>query len=740
MSINNFFNNLNNGVNEQLEIALLSEFAKSCGINNSYQLQSLESKALKKAQDNIFKSSSASSHIDSNTFKNQNADEFRNSISLLVYDIFFDLLKTEPQFFSDMQETLINFSQKNINADDLRLIVLDGVNEEINYILNTLQKAQNEGKTVTNEEIRKIVKSALINNSKKINNDVVAVSKKTTSDGLSNYTPYTKLALSQRQKGIRWRPIKGTTLSPKALERLQKQTDKIKSNLEKVKSGLKTAKSIVSLLKQLESVFSNGLIGLLKSLSKIIFSYIRDIGSSGVYMLNMCEPYMTAESFINNEKMLEKVGQSFGGEEFTVDDYHLFMLNQKISREKIIDSNAYTGRDLDRSTILINELKPDTRKKTEAGKKVDEFQDFLCGLYKPTTYAEFVQTLGEAFMDEGDMPSSALQPDAFNMKQLKGSIVRKRGLVSKYLGMNSNKIRPGRPVFGEGSNATVVIVAFSLPNFIKLASDSISAAKAFVNILDFFGMNLLSTQTEETRTWWADNADVFVKRLNRLWKKTTSKSLYDYYPNPPIIDDDGNVVSPKVDSEDPDFYGIAVKSLLPDFFEYMNIVEARIDKYVKSFKSSLSKELDNILKNIEELIYDLEDFIQIIDDVVAFFQTLKDMGLYTLQITSNGGNEDIVQKIKVAEGFPGVADGDKLRLIGGLVFCYGTPNPNPGQIDFSGIIKQKMTAMNYEASKAKYESDPNSTDDPGSFEDFANSSGLIGNLGGSLDKIFKKLF
>ena len=116
------------------------------------------------------------------------------------------------------------------------------------------------------------------------------------------------------------------------------------------------------------------------------------------------------------------------------------------------------------------------------------------------------------------------------------------------------------------------------------------------------------------------------------------------------------------------------------------------------------------------------------------------MGLYTLQITSNGGNEDIVEKIIAAEGFPGVAEGDKLRLIGGFVFCYGTPNLKPNQIDFPGIVKQKMAAMNYEADMIKYESDPSSTDDPGSYEDYVSGSNFIGDYNSSLNKIFKKLF
>jgi hypothetical protein len=101
----------------------------------------------------------------------------------------------------------------------------------------------------------------------------------------------------------------------------------------------------------------------------------------------------------------------------------------------------------------------------------------------------------------------------------------------------------------------------------------------------------------------------------------------------------------------------------------------------------------------------------------------------------------VVEKLLAAEDFPGVKEGDKERLIGGLVFCYGTPNLKPGNIDFQGLIKQQMAAMNYEASLAKYESDGTKEDDPGSFEDYVRDNNYgDNNYNSSLDKIFKKLF
>lgn len=743
-------------INRQLEIAMLSEFSKACGISNSPQLEKLKSERLQGYNSVWF---GANEQVDSNTFKNDSRSEFRTKISNLIYDSYFQLLSTDSAFAKSQSDAIELFSKNLISADAYRLIILDSVSDELDSIIAELERAVISGKTITAEELQKKIKQALQNNKEKINDETKKFKEKTAQDGTPNYTPYSALAISQRYKGIRWRPIKGSSLSPKALDRIRKQTNNIKTNLQKVKSGLRTAKSIVSLLKVLESTFSNGIIGILKTLSKIVFSYVRDIGSSGVYMLNMCEPYYGGLVF-DKGSFIQEIGDP-KNLDATVDEYHARLLKEKIDRNHVINANDYMGSDMTNSMFILGDMSAEERDEVAGIKEDDELwklmEDNISGFYKPTTYMEFVNTIAEAFEDEGDLPSAA--PDTIDMDffgnklKLKYQYAARTSVVNRKNsgGQGENALqrafRPGRPKFGSGSNVNVIIVAFSIPNILQFTLLATGALRNFVNIMNFFGVSLLNIAgtndpaAKAAASWYADNVDIFQKRWNRLWNKTTSTSLFDYFSDPPKFDDKGDIVIPVSSSKNPDFYGKSIRSIFPDFFEYLDIVEERIDKYTKNFKSALSKELDNLLKNIEELINDLEDFIELIDSIVSFFETLQTMGLYTLQITSNGGNADIIEKIRVAENFPGVKEGDQLRLIGGLLFCYGTPNPKPGNIDFSGLIKQKMAMMNYEASKAKFETSGLEEDDPGSFQDYIAAENFIGtNYNSSLDKIFKKLF
>jgi hypothetical protein len=514
----------------------------------------------------------------------------------------------------------------------------------------------------------------------------------------------------------------------------------------------------VDLLRKLESTFSNGIIGIIKSLSKIIFSYVRDIGSTGVYFLDLTEPYRTSSWFLNNDDLFDKVAP---GSNYSVDDYHADVLKKKIDGSRIINANDYMGSDLDSSIFALGDMDPEQREKIT---KDDEWKDIekgISGFYKPSTYVDFINKIAEAFEDEGDLPGiTDMRPEEAEgfVYETKKFLLRSNGLpLSKSAGVQRvdssgqvesqawSNFRPGRPNFGKGSNVNVTIVAFSLPNLIQFTLAASGMLRNFINICYFFGLKVEwgegQTATAASN-WFDDNFNAFKKKWNRLWRKSNNSDIFDYFTAPPKIDENtGKVVIPVSDSTSPDFYGFAIRKFFPDFFELLDATEVRLDKWTKNFKSSLSKELDSLLKNIEELIDDLEDFIQKVDDIISFFEAMQSMGLYTLQITSNDGNADIIEKMRTAENFPGVKEGDKLRLIGGFLVCYGTPNLKPQGIDFIGLVKQNMAAMNYEAAMAKYETSADKDDDPGSFDDYVRDNNFVGSdYNSALDKIFKKLF
>ena len=736
METKNIFGDKSNtdGINEALRISLLAEFSKSCGVTQS------DMNALGAKTDSFFASYQK---IDYNLFKNSTEEIFKESISNLIYNSFFSLLTKNSNFQLTMFPILGSFQKGKISAQDLRMILLDNLSDTIANIITRLQKGEN----LSEEEISNIVTNSIVSKKEKIASDVLTAASKTTApDGLSAYTPYTGLAISQRFKGIKWRAIKGGGLSNKAIERLQKTTKNIKTQLEKTKSALRTARSIVGLLKKLESIVSNGYVNILKSLSKIIFSYVRDIGSSGVYVLNMIEPYSTLDPFMDAVEMKDL--KDYGGS--SIEKIERIKLFEKINRENIISSYESYHNDLYRSNVFLSDFSPQELEDAKIG-GFQEALEKINSIYKPTTYASFIRTINDAFFDDGDMPGDSFlnQKNLFDFSAAEtfgtgtGTVKRTSNKFNTKNGINLDFIRPGRPRFGNGSNSVVVIVAFSMPNVINLISSTAVEVEAFLMLMNFLTHGWFGYNTKDRRIgqWISENLDSGKKRWLRFWGKTAKKRLYDYYDNQPYLDEDGDIMIPTDVGQDPDFYGFAVRSLFPGFFELMDILEQDVDKYTRNFKSSLSKELDALLKNIEEAIDDLEDFINTIDRIINFFSLLKTSGLSVLQITSNGGNDDISQKLLAAEGFPGVEDGDPLRLIGGMVYCYGTPNLEPGNIDFQGIIKQQMTVIDYEAALAKYESGgKNSDDDPGTLQEYLSDSGAIGDYNSSLDKIFKKLF
>lgn len=709
------------------ELLKLSLFAKSCNLISADQLDKIIENV---SISNIF-SNQKSSDGDSKTiqtlvsqqktanskvFDKYELQFFKDFINDEVLRLFFELLTQDPDFASVMTQTVYDIAGGATDPENLRQVILEKLSDDINLIAADIAS----GKKISVEEIRKKLKASISSKRKEIAEETNNNAKKTDTDGLSSATIFPKLAFKQKYKGLRWRPIKGATISPKALEKVQKTTKKIKKSLEQLRSGVRKAKAFVSLLRKLESVYNNGLIGIISSISKIVFSYFRDIGSTGVYMLDMTAPYiyyrLTADFNGTPEEKAKAMQNEF--------------LNS-IRAKRNMSTYEYMNRDISNSTPFLSDyvMSPEEEAFVEKEKKAI---DFINSLYRPTNYASFIKTIADAFMDDGDIPNYQLITPKFINENRK----EETSYLSKIPYVNN--VRPGRPIFGKGSNATVVVVAFSMPNIFNITTMTYSALRSFLTMLYILGKEIINPETIN----FARDNHPFMKRLNRMMNKITSNKLYDYYNEKPQVskNGDGYEVNAGVTSQDPDFYGIAVRNIYPKFFEGADVIEAYVDKFLKNFKSSLSKELDNILKNLEELINDIEDFIDKIDEVLSFFEMLKSMGLYTLSFTSNGGNEDIVEKLMAAEGFPGVAEGDKLRLIGGMVFCYGMPNPKPGNIDFSGMIKQQMAAANYDAAVAKYESSGEAKDDPGSLDDFFMKEKIGGNYSSSLDKIFKKLF
>ena len=726
---------------DPFQIAALAGFAKNCNLINSQQFEKIINSGTKRLDPSIFVVQEVPDWI---FYDKVGFQGFKTAIEGVVFNNFFRLMQKDPVFAAKMAKNVYSLGKGLLNADSFKQLIIDKISDVINNIAFRISN----GEQLTGEEIQKLIENGIKSKEDEIDSGGEQLSDPDPTEPTGNalFPDSAKLALEQKTKGLRWRPIKGGSLSPKQLERIKKTTENIKKQVEKARGGLRTARSIVSLLKVLESIYVNGLVGILQVVIKIVFSFVRDIGSTGVYALDMVGPYMHIDDeIVSDPTQADKRGNraKLMGE----------LLRSKIEKENIASTYTYMNNDLVSSTPFLRDwVRKEPREEDEKLKKLKNFEDtlseaeeILSTIYKPTTYASFIQTIADAFMDDGDVASYGTGWGEDFFKDYADPPIsrtrKERGFIGKIAGNDPDNARVGRPVFGNGSNVNVTIVAFSLPNIFNVLTLGVGTLRSFVMLLSFFGQKI---EREEHINLLSDN-EPFMKQMARAMGKITSRKAYDYYDNKPTVQTTGDggtkiIVNTGLTSEDPDFYGAAIRNIFPAFFRYLDKLEGQIATLLKDVKSSLSKELNKLLKNIEKFIDDLEDFIDVLDAIISFFETLQTMGLYTLTFTSNGGNEDIVEKLLAAENFPGVAEGDRLRLIGGFVFCYGAPNPTPGKIDFSGLIKQKMTAINYEVALAKFESSGDEDDDPGSFGDFMNSEGIGNSYTSSLDKIFKKLF
>jgi len=650
---------------------------------------------------------------------------------------FATLLSTNSSFALTMQDVVYAYNQDPSPGMSILKSVLQ--NNMSDIYAGLFQRVQN-GETLTAENVNSAISGGLLSKKESIKSEVLLL----TSTGMK----IPKAALEQRMKGIRWQPIKGGTLSNKDIERVKKTTEIIKKSLEQSRTAIQTAKNFVQLLKILESIYSKGFIKILQMLVKKIFSFFRDVGSSGFYLLNMTEPYLKEGLFTNGifygDKNKEKAGEKQKlidriGKARIASDYEYLLNDFRSTTPHISDYTIQDVEESGRNRLLNNNTTKDT---ADWLKSVSTF-------YKPTTYASFIRTIADAFLDEADLPSEGTgftiplvkyevkdTTGQIGSEQIKGYIKRENDPAENW--------RTGRPIFSDGSNSTVMIIAFSAPDVVNLGLTAVGAVEAFVDFFDFFIFG--KSKQSELFAWFYDKkADRTMKRINRVFEnfnfRRKRSKLYDYYKKPPYIDEKGDIQVPNDASQYPDFYGASIRGFFPNLFAELDELEARTNKLLLDAKSSLSKSLDKLLKNIEEALDDLEDLIDLLDRIIGFFEALQTMGLYTLQITSNGGNEDIVEKLLAAEGFPGVEEGDKLRWIGGFVVCYGLPSPNLNGFDFAAYAKQQYAMMNYLAASEKFAIYGEEDMDPGSFEDYMMDEN-IGPIdyNSSLDKIFKKIF
>lgn len=655
---------------------------------------------------------------------------------------FATLLATNQGFALTMQDVVNVYSSKQPPSMGLLTSVLQ--NNMSDIYAGLFQRIQN-GETLTAENVNSAISSGLLSRKENIKNEVLLL----TSTGMK----IPKAALEQRMKGIRWQPIKGGTLSNKDIERVKKTTEIIKKSLEQSRTALQTAKNFVQLLKILESIYIKGFTKILQTLVKKIASFFRDVGSSGFYLLNMVEPYWmdegtyftigsTPNTLLTQEqketeekrKLLKKIGR-----EKVLSDYEYILNDFRSTTPNISD---YTIQDFENYKGVTDIIDGADEKFQKA---IKEWLTF----YKPTTYASFIKTIADAFLDEGDLPSKGESLTLFGYTIKKDTTIQIGSeQIKGYINRKDDPFkgaRTGRPIFSDGSNSTVMIIAFSAPNIINLGLTAIEGVKAFLNFFKFFPIGTYNTKDSEIFNWFNFTDNKQYKRLFRIFERNgldkKRSKLYDFVTKPPYINADGTVQVPDDASQYPDFYGFSMRGLFPNLFAQVDELEARANKFFLDAKSSLAKDLDKLLKNIEEALNDLDDFIDLLDNIIAFFEALQTMGLYTLQITSNGGNEDIVEKLLAAEGFPGVEEGDKLRFIGGFVVCYGLPSPNLNGFDFAAYAKQQYAMMNYLAASEKFAIFGEQDMDPGSFEDYMMDEN-IGPIdyNSSLDKIFKKIF
>lgn len=470
--------------------------------------------------------------------------------------------------------------------------------------------------------------------------------------------------------GAKWRPAAPRIFPKGKVEKLRSKLKPVKKTLERIQKTLETAENLVSVLSQLESLVTDPLASIGKTIINELNMYIENVGSTGVYVLDAVNYYRIEEPLIGT-------GASKSDQ-----------INEYLKQTKLDLNYQTTSTTLDYNSANKN--------------KIGDIFDTIAYFFRPVTYEEFIQDIADAFIDPDDLPE---RNEKFEFVKKEKSLLgfstkssfSKEKLGSDWDSYGTNMLRPGAPKWGKASKATVYVLAFNS------GGDPLKFIQSIKKIQDLFyplfgGDNNSKESSQEEKK--AGEIDRIIESARREGKEYSE--IFDE-----LTKATSDVASSSIGGSGMDFYGMSIESVFPNVFKRLRGLSKSLEKLLDKVVDSLSGLFDGVIEGMEKFIAYINDIITTIDDIVNFIDALLTMNMSILKITSTGGVNDIYQQLLNAEGFP-EQEKNRSQIIVGIVLAVGAPGPDDSGFSLASYFNSQKAFFDEQKGELKQslQSDP----------------------------------
>jgi hypothetical protein len=296
----------------------------------------------------------------------------------------------------------------------------------------------------------------------------------------------------EEESDNKWNAVSITDfLGKEELKNLQESLQEIRNVIQKIKDTIEGARTAIELIKQLENLLEDTIGAVLNKVIEILENLINNVASTGVYFLDMIEPYQKIQTSSDGSFSHLKVESAYKKK---LIDY----INNSMPTEEGINFSDSILKD----SKYVNGVSGVTIEENIKQQK-ESFNLWMLNNigYEATTYDEWIDKLANAFIDENDKPSlnpSYIDKEALlKFKNLFGSEISKMDEATySYYNRVQDRYRAGAPQWGKGSSSVTAIIAVNLSNFEEilksgneLLNNDLGLYKYILHIQSFLGRN-----------------------------------------------------------------------------------------------------------------------------------------------------------------------------------------------------------------------------------------------------------
>lgn len=298
------------------------------------------------------------------------------------------------------------------------------------------------------------------------------------------------------------------------LRKIAASIKRIKKIIEKTRVFISQVRKFSELLKRLEEIVASPITTLIDMIQEKLRLTLREIGSTGVYVLSTHE-YTSLGKKIVNETTKTITDEATA--KILQDKNPILQNLWTVYRDKLDPVSDARSRDILRTTedpeaANITDFSIKFRSQDEKGTLTETTYSF--GNHIPLLYSEFIEVIALSFLDANDRPDGDFLADYLVRRDPNpdnaNPLTIGEWAETKYPDnvINKNKgeafFRAGRPFVGNGTKMNVMIIAFAVPDFGMFFANITTLATIFGSIFE---------QLYNTITPAAWNTEVLLKDM-----------------------------------------------------------------------------------------------------------------------------------------------------------------------------------------------------------------------------------